>query len=164
MNPVSRRLLATLVLAGIGWVWGVPLHAQEAPDPGAEPLLAEPLRDPDFGEAVAAVVVTTADRRAVRCGWRCPGSRPRRRRSTRRQSRPRAACSSDPPQGFWLQAGGTQHRIQHQLRRRMSRDFGHALGPTEDFRFAITQYIVQAAGGGFEGSQPGERRETQLLF
>ena len=49
MNPGSRRLLATLVLAGIGWVWGVPLHAQEAPDPGAEPLLAEQLRDPDFG-------------------------------------------------------------------------------------------------------------------
>lgn len=49
MNRGPRRLLATLALAGIGGLLALPMHAQEMPDPGAEPRLAEPLRDPDFG-------------------------------------------------------------------------------------------------------------------
>jgi len=44
-----RRLLAMLALAGSGVLCLPPAHAQAAPDPGADPKLAEPLRDPDFG-------------------------------------------------------------------------------------------------------------------
>ena len=49
MSPGLRRLLAVLALAGAGLVGAPLLQAQEAPDPGAKPELAEPLRDPDFG-------------------------------------------------------------------------------------------------------------------
>jgi len=49
MSPALRRLLAILALAGGGVLCPTVLHAQEAPDPGARPELAEPLRDPDFG-------------------------------------------------------------------------------------------------------------------
>ena len=49
MNPGVRRVLAMLALAGAGVLCAPRLHAQPAPDPTAEPKLAEPLRDPDFG-------------------------------------------------------------------------------------------------------------------
>ena len=54
MSFALRRLLAVLALAGGGVLCPPVLHAQEAPDPGAGPQLAEPLRDPDFGVRTSA--------------------------------------------------------------------------------------------------------------